>query len=181
MTADVLTGQRQIAMALLKPGWEKSYYDRPEIEPIVCVGTILTYELLDDGKYNFLLQGHTRARIVREHNHSPYRLAKLDPMEESDLDASASQAFRQKIIEIFDAGSLLTTVIGRQFRQLLASDLPTPAIADLIAFNFIEDVSLKQSLLSEPDVEQRILRTIDAFERLAPAVRPHGPARPSMN
>src|SRR5437588_12763063 len=63
MTADVLQGSRQLAMALLKEGWEKNYHGRPEIEPVVCVGTILTHERLPDGKYNFLLQGHTRARI----------------------------------------------------------------------------------------------------------------------
>src|SRR3954464_4040637 len=57
MTADALAGDRQIAMALLQSGWEKNYYGRPAIEPIVCVGTILNHERLADGKYNFLLQG----------------------------------------------------------------------------------------------------------------------------
>src|SRR5665213_523951 len=32
MTADALAGDKQIAMALLKPGWEKNYYCRPAIE-----------------------------------------------------------------------------------------------------------------------------------------------------
>src|SRR5437763_16029642 len=53
MTADALTGPRQIAMALLKPGWEKDYYQRPGIEPVVCVGTIVSHEMMPDGKYNF--------------------------------------------------------------------------------------------------------------------------------
>src|SRR5881275_2591828 len=66
MTADALIGDRRIAMALLKPGWEKTYYGKPEIEPVVCVGRILSHEKLADGKYNFLLQGELRARIVRE-------------------------------------------------------------------------------------------------------------------
>src|SRR5947208_14651110 len=55
MTADALAGDRQVAMALLKPGWERNYYQKPAIEPIVCVGKILTHERLADGKYNFLL------------------------------------------------------------------------------------------------------------------------------
>src|SRR5437868_2125854 len=63
MTAETLMGGRQVAMALLKPGWAKNYYHKPAIEPVVCVGTILTFERLPDGKYNFLLQGHTRARM----------------------------------------------------------------------------------------------------------------------
>src|SRR3954451_18070555 len=66
MTADALAGRRLVAMALLKSGWGKDYYHRPEIEPVVCVGIILSHERLPDGKYNFLLQGHTRARVARE-------------------------------------------------------------------------------------------------------------------
>src|SRR5438034_6247945 len=57
MTADALAGNGQIAMAVLLPGWEKSYYARPAIEPVVCVGAIISHEKLADGKYNFLLQG----------------------------------------------------------------------------------------------------------------------------
>src|SRR5690242_3990511 len=63
MTADAIDGDRQVAMALLRPGWEKNYYGRAAIEPVVCVGTILSHEKLPDGKYNFLLQGQRRARI----------------------------------------------------------------------------------------------------------------------
>src|SRR3954462_2206335 len=63
MTADVLRGERLVAMALLKEGWERDYYQAPQIEPVVCVGQILSHELLPDGRYNFLLQGVTRARV----------------------------------------------------------------------------------------------------------------------
>src|SRR5450432_4083147 len=63
MTADVLAGERYIAMALLQTGWEKNYHRRPEIDPVLCVGKILSLEKLPDGKYNLLLQGHLRAEI----------------------------------------------------------------------------------------------------------------------
>src|SRR5436309_2332195 len=66
MTSDVLDGDRLIAMALLRPGWEKSYYAKPAVEPVVCVGRILSHEKLPDGKYNFLLEGLLRARISQE-------------------------------------------------------------------------------------------------------------------
>ena len=62
MTTHALAGDRLIAMALLKPGWEKNYYARPAIEPVVCVGRILTYEHLANGEFNFLLQGVWRLR-----------------------------------------------------------------------------------------------------------------------
>src|SRR3954453_13428604 len=48
MTADALQGDRQIAMALLQPGWERDYYQKPAINQVVCIGTVLTHERLPD-------------------------------------------------------------------------------------------------------------------------------------
>jgi hypothetical protein len=184
MTADVLRGRRPIAMTLLKPGWEKHYYNRPAIEPIVCVGTILSHERLPDGKFNFLLQGRVRARIVREVDiERPYRVAELEPLRETRAMEMELEEERRRLTCAFDEGTLLATGIGRQFRQLLGTPLPTSDIADMIAFNFLEDVKLKQSLLAECDVRQRVERIVRAFEESHPALQPAtaGPRRPSMN
>ncbi len=40
MTEDVLGGDRLIAMALLKPGWERGFDGSPEIFPMACAGII---------------------------------------------------------------------------------------------------------------------------------------------
>src|SRR5256885_15605887 len=72
MTADALAGDRLIAMALLTPGWEKQYYSRPEIAPVVCVGRIISHEKLPAGKYHLLPQGETRARLIQEPRDLPY-------------------------------------------------------------------------------------------------------------
>src|SRR4051812_37931477 len=67
MTEDALASRRLVAMALLKPGWEKTYHQKhTPVDPVVCVGYIMQHERLEDGKFNFLLQGQMRARIVRE-------------------------------------------------------------------------------------------------------------------
>src|SRR3954469_17833453 len=83
MTADVLAGNRLIARALRKPGWEKNYYQAPAIEPVVCVGEILSWEQLPDGKYNFLLQGRVRARVMSESKWKAYRVGELNALEET--------------------------------------------------------------------------------------------------
>src|SRR5947207_5029193 len=164
MTADALAGDKLIAMALLRPGWEKSYYSRPEIEPVVCVGLILSHEKLADGKYNFLLQGQVRARIVEEFPGQPYRVARLERLEEAaalDIDLEED---RRRLAEVFDLTSLRSRGTGKQFRQIVRGVLPTADVADLAAFTFLEDVALKQSLLEEPDVRRRVARTIEALE-----------------
>jgi Lon protease-like protein len=178
MTADALAGDRRVAMALLRPGWEKSYYGRPAIEPVVCVGTILNSEELPDGKYNFLLQGHTRAAVERELDATdkPYRLAKLRPLEQVPVMEIDLGDARQRIAQILGEGAFAHTSLARQFRQMLTSMLPTPDICDLIAFNVLDDVRVKQSLLGEIDARARVDRTVEALAEvqrmLGPALRP---------
>lgn len=175
MTANALAGDRQIAMALLRPGWEKSYYGRAAIEPVVCVGTIISAEKLPDGKYNFLLQGHSRARIVREIDGYPYRVAGLElceqvPAMEIDLGEQ-----RRQMIQLFNEGALSKTTLARQFRQMLGGPFATADIADLVAFNLLDDVPLKQSLLAEQNVRCRVQRTVRELlkvdKMLGPALR----------
>jgi Lon protease-like protein len=188
MTADVLAGDRQIAIALLREGWEKSYYERPDIEPVVCVGTILTHEKLRDGEYNFLLQGHTRARILRELSfaepeYRPYRVAELNALDERIVPESELTRERHRLLALFSEDIFRTTGPAMQFRKLLDSPMPTPEVADLAAFTYLDDVQVKQSLLEETNVCERVARTIHEMEKLRPRVRPliRRDTGPSMN
>ena len=171
MTADVLRTHRQVAMALLRPGWEKNYYGRPVIDSVVCVGSILSHERLPDGRYNFLLQGHTRARVVREVGEEPYRQAALEPLVETDDSELDLADARRRLVELFDRDSYAALPGGSQIRRLLATSVPTGVIADLLAFNVLADdqVALKQSLLAETSVRSRVTRTIEAVAALRPA------------
>jgi Lon protease-like protein len=170
MTAAALTGDRRIAMALLRPGWEKCYYSRPAIEPVVCVGRILSAERLPDGKYNFLLQGEARAIVAREHADTltPYRVARLRRLDESPADESELFDSRRRLQRLFERTALGLTPVGRQFRSLAEGLIATATLADLIASTYLEDVRLKQSLLAEQDVRCRVARVAEALEATQP-------------
>ena len=169
MTRDALGDNKVIAMALLKPGWEKNYYQRPAIEPVVCIGKILASEKLDDSTYNFLLQGMQRARIVGEREGRPYRLAEVAPITETPVMEIDLQGERQRIHDIFARRGWGQIGVGKQFLEMLNSAVSTAQIADLIAFNFLDDISLKQSLLADGDIRRRVSLTIDAMQRTNPA------------
>jgi Lon protease-like protein len=186
MTADALAGDRLIAMALLRPGWEKSYYGKPAIEPVVCVGRIVSHEKLADGKYNFLLEGIERARIVQELSVAvAYRVAELTIIEQVPASESSLQEQRQRMIELFTRSALARSGIGQQFGQMFARGWPTPDICDLAAFTFLEDVAVKQSFLAEPDVRHRVARVVDTLQQLAGSLpksaRLSAASNPSLN
>jgi ATP-dependent Lon protease len=186
MTADALDSDRLIAMALLKPGWEKSYYGRPAIEPVVCVGRIVSHEKLSDGKYNFLLEGVARARIVQELAiELAYRVAELTKIEQVPASESSLQEQRRQLIELFTKSPLARTGVGQQFGQMFAKGWPTPEICDLAAFTFLDDIVMKQSLLAEPDVRGRVDQVVESLQKIAQllpkALKVSPSANPSLN
>ncbi|MFQ5521288.1 MAG: LON peptidase substrate-binding domain-containing protein, partial [Candidatus Methylomirabilia bacterium] len=76
MVADCLTGDKRLAVVLLKPGWEADYYGRPPVYPVAGAGEITQWESLPDGRYNILLRGLGRILIDGEAGSEKlYRLA----------------------------------------------------------------------------------------------------------
>src|ERR1019366_9533561 len=66
MTADALAGDRFIALVLPAPGWEDDYDGAPALHSIGCLGRIVAEQKLEDGRYNILLRGFARIRILKE-------------------------------------------------------------------------------------------------------------------
>ena len=80
MTADALEADRMIGMVLLRPGWERDYEGRPPVYPIGCSGVITHVERQPDGRYNLVLRGLDRFRIVEEDHGRSYRRAIVEPL-----------------------------------------------------------------------------------------------------
>lgn len=170
MTADALVGDKLIALALLKRGWEKDYYAAPPIEPVVCVGRIVSWERLPDGRYNFLLEGMARATVRRERGHKRYRRADLQELPDLpalEIDLEEPRAELSRLLD----GPLARLPISREFRRLLDSDITTPVAADLLAFHLLEDVGVKQELLSLADARRRVERLLDVMRELGASLR----------
>lgn len=164
MVAHALEGDRRIAMALLKPGWEKDYHQRPPIDSAVCVGKILTHEKLPDGKFNLLLQGEYRAQIDGEVCGDPYRQARVQPIPQTHVLEIDLAHYRQRLMEVVCSYAFSQTCLGRQLKRIVTSHLSTSDAADLLAFNFIEDIDVKQSLLADGDIIRRVAKTVSALE-----------------
>jgi Lon protease-like protein len=82
MVADALAEDRIVGMVLLRPGWEEAYEGRPAIYPVGCAGLITHAERLGDGRYNIVLQGLEKFRVLDEDDSRPYRLARVDSIAE---------------------------------------------------------------------------------------------------
>ena len=85
MVADAIDNDRMIGMVLLKPGWEHEYDASPAIYPIGCSSVITHVERLEDGRYNIVLRGVERFRIVDEDRSGAYRRAAIERIVEEPL------------------------------------------------------------------------------------------------
>jgi Lon protease-like protein len=147
MMADALKGDRVIGMVQLKPGYEADYEGRPPIFAIGCAGAITQFELLEDGRYNLVLTGLVRFRVLSEDQSRPYRLARVEPLPEVEPDARMLAAIavqRQKLL------ALIEPRIAEQVRDLAADDL-----INSLAMGLMMSGVERQTLIERNDVESR--------------------------
>jgi Lon protease-like protein len=158
MLEDALAGDRLIAMALLAPGWEKEYDGRPPIAPLVCIGRIASHAPTESGRYNVLLVGARRARIVEElapqRSFRQARVTLLDDEYPED-DAAARSQLRRRLVEAFAALLPSSSAARQQFQQLLAGQAPLGLVTDILAHSLALELPRKLELLQECNVDRR--------------------------
>jgi Lon protease-like protein len=143
MVNDALESERLIGMVMLRPGWEPSYEDTPAVYPVGCAGFITHAERLPDGRFNVMLRGLQKFRILGERpmrdGLERYRLAQIEPVREAkSATAAALQQARQK----------LEKLIARNLRRssdAVPKDIPDADLVHAIA-QHLEPLE-KQALL----------------------------------
>ncbi|HEY7862256.1 MAG TPA: LON peptidase substrate-binding domain-containing protein [Thermoanaerobaculia bacterium] len=76
MVADALAGDRLIGMAMIRG--VDSPPSPPSVHPIGGAGEIVESQALEDGRYNIVLEGKFRYRILSENRERPYRVAQIE-------------------------------------------------------------------------------------------------------
>jgi Lon protease-like protein len=162
MVADALDGDRLIGMVLLKPGWEHDYEGRPAVYPIGCHGLVTHAERLDDGRYNVVLRGVERFRIVQEDQGRSYRRAIVDPVVETGGSAEDHIAVQHQRAKL---ESLLVPTIERAGADLaipsaMADEELVHALAQYLDLEPIE----KQALLETTSLRARAESLVELLE-----------------
>jgi Lon protease-like protein len=167
MVADALKGDRIIGMVALRPGYEGDYEGQPPIYAIGCAGLITDVEELPDGRFNIMLRGLGKFRVVSEDRSRPYRLADVEAIPEplGDNDRAPLRAAR------------------RQLETLLASispgsgppppEMPDDEVVNTLALHLDLDSADRQQLLELDGALLRARALIDLLggvSRQAPLI-----------
>ena len=167
MISAVLDGPGLMALALLQPGWEKTYYSNPAIHGVVCLGRVVSHEAVEEGNYNVLVQGMLRAQVAKERKEGPYRVALLEPLADLPVVPGREAIHRAAISEMFTHGAFAEHSLAEGIRNLLSHSVPVAAVTDILAFTFLQDVAAKQRLLEELDPNARADAMIGILTELA--------------
>ncbi len=166
MVDDALKGDRIIGMVLLRPGWEGDYEGRPPVYPIGCAGVITHAERLGDGRFNIVLRGMEKFRVVDEDRSRTYRIAQVEsvdePSPESCRDEMRAERRRLEALLVPQPAGSPEPVGGRD--RKVPSSMPDEdlvnALAQYLEFEPVE----KQALLEREGLLDRCRSLIELLE-----------------
>lgn len=161
MVAEALQGDRIIGMVLLRPGWEANYEGRPAIYPIGCAGLITFAERLADGRYNIVLRGLEKFRVIDEDDSQNYRVARVDSIMESttDADRAAMRDARRRLEAL-----LVPQPEGRGAEPKVPPSMPDEDLVNALAQYLELEPVEKQALLERDTLLSRCRSLIELLE-----------------
>lgn len=173
MVNDALGGDRMIGMVLLQPGYEADYERAPAVYEVGCAGLITHVERLPDGRFNIVLRGLQRFRIVGEERHSStvlYRRALIAPLvEQLPTRQDGLKGERQKL-EALLAPLFSGTLAERGLPAAMPDEDVINALAQYLELEPIE----RQALLERDGPLARCRSLVELIEMKA--LTNHGPA-----
>ncbi len=172
MVADAVAADHRFGIVLLRPGWESDYFGAPPIHACGTLGEIEQAMPLEDGRYNVLVRGEARFRVLGEVSREPYRTARVIVVPERSRDVS--QAYAQKT---------WLSELSRQYLHYLPDQVAVPeidtveleALTNALIMSLNIDVQEKQRLLEIDDLIARadeigheLQNRIESLQFLAP-------------
>ena len=152
LLADAVASDQRLGIVLLKPGWEADYYGAPPIHLCGTVGHIEQAVPLDDGRFNVLLRGDVRFRIVDETSRDPYRKARVQVQPQQTQEGEKSYLQRTWLADL-----------SSQYLKYLPQPGSVPeiqtagleALTNALIMSLNLDNEEKQRLLEQDDLLQR--------------------------
>jgi Lon protease-like protein len=152
MITDTLETDKRFGIVLLRPGWEADYFGAPAVHTCGTIGTIEQAVPLDDGRFNILVRGDVRFRILDEVSRLPYRMARVVAQPEVERKADEASVQREWLAEL-----------ARQYLKYLPDQMAVPEI-ETVGLDALAN-ALIMSLNLEVEEKQKLLETDDLIAR----------------
>ncbi len=185
MVADALEGNRQIGVVLLQPGWESRQDESPEVFNTGGMGLITQYKHLEEGRYNILLSGRHRYRILEFIRETPYRVARVRLLDEVLPSSQEMNEISTELVRGFRELNEGNTQLGLELDVIEKLDCPT--LINSVCSSLNLSVFDQQQLLEMNSLKVRattllgILRRQISRQRVVSQFRHLQPEDPHVN
>jgi Lon protease-like protein len=172
LAQDVLDGARRIAMVVVRPEHADDMAGDPPIYPVGCVGIVTESQRLPDGRYNIILAGEYRVRIVGEsvpEDERLYRIGHTVRLEETYPEGERERVAELRAAITHDVGRIVhTSRVSRKVDADLFAGVDDETFVNAVANAFAFPTEDKQSLLEADSIPERYGRLASAlsFQRI---------------
>jgi Lon protease-like protein len=167
---DALAGDGVIALPQIKAPRAVTGM-APELWPVLGIGVVAEHQELPDGKFNLVVRGVARARLVRElPTNQVYREAELEILTEDSAGVRVEDAAALSAC-LLELGRQLSEETQQALGQLAALQSDPGRLADLSAAALLSPL-LHQSVLSELNVKRRLGFVTEQVAELLLATKP---------
>ena len=161
MVADAIAAHRCLVVTMMQPGHE--CLSAPPLCDVGCLGRIIHADHLPRGRYDILVQGLERVRLLEElPSARAYRCFRAATMARPDaqdyLTAHQELARLQSCVLHLGAAAASS---DQQLVEVLRSTADPLDLADILAAVLVSDPQRQQSLLASSDLRQRLTDLMD--------------------
>jgi Lon protease-like protein len=157
MTEDALADDGLITMVQIRPTAKSAPWSEPApILDVGCVGRIVKHERLPDGRFNFLLLGLKRVRLVRENPSGRlYRIAEAELLHDHES-TGPLEPRRTELINLFLQVIEKREPLDDDLTRRLKSSISLGTLSDIVAHALGLPPIIQQNLLAETEVDRRV-------------------------
>lgn len=164
MLAEALDGDRRIAIALMREGWEKAK-DPVPAHDVVGVGEIEKCRKNPDGTSHIVLKGLWRARVATVTCWTPYRLASLAVIADEEQEFQEREPLHDRLNTLLERKMRLATSYAEAQDIQIGNVVSTAVLTDVAAFFSDLSPQEKQAFLELLQVRERLTRLVAVYER----------------
>jgi Lon protease-like protein len=171
----VVEADRRIVMAVVRPEHVSEMPGNPPIYPVGCIGLVTESQRLPDGRYNLVLLGEERVRVVGEtapDDSRLYRVGHVVRLDDPYPESERGRVAQLRVAITRDVGAIVhSTRVGRKarFDAELFAGVDDETFVNAVANAFAFPAEDKQSLLEADSIPERYARLSSAlaFQRAA--------------
>jgi Lon protease-like protein len=160
----VIEGERRIGMVVVRPEHVSDMPGDPPIYPIGCTGLVTEHNRMPDGRYNLVLQGQHRFRVIEEvprPEERLYRVARVVRLEDTYPDEEHERVARLRASLIESVGAIVRHTQPERagaFDPSLFEGVDDESLVNTLANAFAFPVEEKLELIEADSIPERFAR-----------------------